>query len=397
MASDEDELRKPVDGQGGPSIEKERRWYYRLKKVLACRMNSSKAAGISLSSVTAAGPRWSGLGPSFSAGIRCADHSRPVVAASGVRAARHGPPRKKGSVRPPGILGPRSRVWRDDNSLAANGSRKPGTRAPASASDYPARQSSAAPPARPALKRVFGAPRPFHHAPPFPIPLAAPVLATRRRQAHRATSAILTILSRLRASSSPGMLSAPPPARARLPPSGGSSPGRSPACCEVRTLSACRLGAAWPDATPTSRADTNAMRLTSFPGACSGPDAPPLGSFPACSAGHKTAAPLRPNTGLVGIAGASPIQVRICPAAARSPVPRAASARPTPSLVALHAVVIMPRGHRLDAVATARQQQTFAVLLQRPMMLGRPLGVGQALQSSRRALLLRAWLQSGEK
>ncbi len=57
----------------------------------------------------------------------------------------------------------------------------------------------------------------------------------------------------------------------------------------------------------------------------------------------------------------------------------------------LHTVGTEPRGHRLDALALARQQQPLAVVFQRLVAVGMPGGAGQAVQISRQAFLLRAW------
>jgi hypothetical protein len=57
----------------------------------------------------------------------------------------------------------------------------------------------------------------------------------------------------------------------------------------------------------------------------------------------------------------------------------------------LHAVGMEPGRHRLDALALARQQKAFAVVLQWLVPVRMPGGVGQAFQISRQALLLRTW------
>jgi hypothetical protein len=58
---------------------------------------------------------------------------------------------------------------------------------------------------------------------------------------------------------------------------------------------------------------------------------------------------------------------------------------------ATHIVWGQPCGHRLDAFALARQQQTHAVVLQRRMPISMPCGFRQALNICRKASLLWAW------
>ncbi len=63
----------------------------------------------------------------------------------------------------------------------------------------------------------------------------------------------------------------------------------------------------------------------------------------------------------------------------------------------LHTVGTEPRGHRLDALALARQQQPLAVVFKRLVAVGMPGGAGQAVQIGRQAFLLRAWPRGSEK
>jgi len=56
-----------------------------------------------------------------------------------------------------------------------------------------------------------------------------------------------------------------------------------------------------------------------------------------------------------------------------------------------HIVSGKPRGHWLDALALAGQQQAGAVVLQRSVTIGVPCGFGQALDICRKALFLWAW------
>jgi hypothetical protein len=57
----------------------------------------------------------------------------------------------------------------------------------------------------------------------------------------------------------------------------------------------------------------------------------------------------------------------------------------------LHVGRIQTRSHRLDAFAFARQQQAFAVILQRRVPVLVPRGFRQAFHVCREALLLWAW------
>jgi hypothetical protein len=49
------------------------------------------------------------------------------------------------------------------------------------------------------------------------------------------------------------------------------------------------------------------------------------------------------------------------------------------------------RGHGLDTLPFARQQQSRAIVLQRNVPIGMPCGFRQALDICRKALFLRAW------
>jgi hypothetical protein len=54
-------------------------------------------------------------------------------------------------------------------------------------------------------------------------------------------------------------------------------------------------------------------------------------------------------------------------------------------------VASKPRGHRLDALPFARQQQAGAIVLQRSVTIGVPCGFCQAPDICRKALFLWAW------
>jgi hypothetical protein len=56
-----------------------------------------------------------------------------------------------------------------------------------------------------------------------------------------------------------------------------------------------------------------------------------------------------------------------------------------------HIVVRQPSGHRLDALALARQQQASAVVLKREIPIGMPCGFRQAFNICRKASFLWAW------
>lgn len=257
-------------------------------------------------------------------------------------------------------------------------------------------------------KRLFVAPRPFHHQPLFRVRLAAPVVPTRRPQAHGARGATLTLPSRLPASSPSGMLSAPPPARARLPPFGGSSLARSPACSRRRPPPPSPLGPAWLDPAPTPRADTSAGRSAGFPRACSGPGPPPPGSCPVYPSGRSTGAHSDRVPTLLGDRGGADNPGQDRPRCCSTAGTTRRRTRPPPGLVAprrprhqmlrrlprgLHAVGTKASAHRLDALALAPQQAAPRVVLERLMAAHMLAGPGQGLPISTQALLLQACLR----